>query len=167
MCVCTSKADTTAQNCKIIYFVRYCNERKQRQFWVRSIFNTERKLQQGASDNLIKEMLAEDMEKYVDYFRMPSQIFEALLPLVGSTITKQYFIRDSISPESRFQILHCAIEHQENMKYLLYAFRVGHNTISKIISETCEAIWKCLKDSVFPKDDKESWKTVADEFERL
>ncbi|XP_018336981.1 PREDICTED: uncharacterized protein LOC108745356 [Trachymyrmex septentrionalis] len=107
MCVCTSKADTTAQNCKIIYFVRYCNERKQRQFWVRSIFNTERKLQQGASDNLIKEMLAEDMEK------------------------------------------------------------VGHNTISKIISETCEAIWKCLKDSVFPKDDKESWKTVADEFERL
>lgn len=74
---------------------------------MRPIFNAERRLRQGASDNLIKEMLAEDMEKYVDYFRMPSQIFEALLALVGPTITKQYFIHDLISPETRLQITLC------------------------------------------------------------
>jgi len=61
---------------------------------VQPIFSTEKRLLQGTSDNLIKEMLAEDMEKYVDYFRMPSQIFKALLALVRPTITKQYFIRD-------------------------------------------------------------------------
>jgi len=53
------------------------------------------------------------------------------------------------------------------MKSLSYAFRVGHNTVSKIVSETCEAIWNCLKDTVFLTDNEESWQSVADEFERL
>ena len=78
----------------ILYDIAIKNERKQGQFWVQPIFSTEKRLLQGTSDNLIKEMLAEDMEKYVDYFRMPSQIFKALLALVRPTITKQYFIRD-------------------------------------------------------------------------
>lgn len=47
----------------------------------------------------------------------------------------------------------------------LYAFRVGHNTISKIVSETCEAIWNSLKDTVFIANNEESWQSIADEFE--
>lgn len=51
------------------------------------------------------------------------------------------------------------------MKSLSYMFRVGHNTISKIVSETCEAIWIVLKDEVFVQLTKEAWKKIATGFE--
>ncbi|KYN22382.1 hypothetical protein ALC57_05216 [Trachymyrmex cornetzi] len=110
-------------------------------------------------------MLAENMKKYVHYFRMPSQMFEVLLALVEPTITKQYFIRDPISHETGLQITLRYLASGDSIKSLSNAFRVEHNTISKIISKTCKAIWNCLKNLVFLKDDKESWKTIADEFE--
>ncbi|KAM0737133.1 Protein ANTAGONIST OF LIKE HETEROCHROMATIN PROTEIN 1 [Formica fusca] len=112
-------------------------------------------------------MLAEDMEKYMDYFRMTSQLFEALLILVGPVLVKEYVVRKPISPEIRLQITLRFLASGDSMKSLSYAFRVAHNIVSKIISETCEAIRNCLRNSVFLADNEESWKYVADEFEQL
>ncbi|XP_011869646.1 PREDICTED: putative nuclease HARBI1 [Vollenhovia emeryi] len=112
-------------------------------------------------------MLTEDAEKYVDYFRIAPEIYEALLTLVRPVIIKQDAIREPISPDTRLQITLRYLASGDSMKSLSYAFRVAHNTISKIISETCEAIWNCLKDVVFLKDNEESWKSVADEFQQL
>jgi len=61
---------------------------------------------QGANTNLVKEMQAEDKEKYVNYFRLPPQLFEDLLKLIGPVIAKEHVVRDSISPETR---LHTAV----------------------------------------------------------
>lgn len=80
------------------------NNKKKRKYWVRRIFSIERRFQQGASENLVKEMLAEDTEKYVDYFRMAPQLFEALLTLVGPVIAKEHVVREPISPDTRLQI---------------------------------------------------------------
>ncbi|XP_026825160.1 uncharacterized protein LOC105283908 isoform X2 [Ooceraea biroi] len=80
------------------------NIQNQRKCWVRSIFSAERRLLQGASDNLVKEMLVEDIEKYIDYFGMPSQLFKTLLTLVQPIIIKKYVVRESISPEMRLLI---------------------------------------------------------------
>jgi len=52
------------------------------------------------------------------------------------------------------------------MTSISYAFRVGHNTVSKIISETCEEIWKVLKDMVFLKPNEANWQKVSDNFTR-
>ncbi|EZA51534.1 hypothetical protein X777_09781 [Ooceraea biroi] len=49
-------------------------------------------------------MLVEDIEKYIDYFRMPSQLFKTLLTLVQPIIIKKYVVRESISPEMRLLI---------------------------------------------------------------
>jgi hypothetical protein len=171
-CVCPFKRQKLCRKIAKLYILyndilRSERNARKRKFWVRPIFNAETRLQQGASDNLVKEMMAEDIEKYVDYFRMPHQLFEALLALVGPIIDKQYVIREPISPNIRLQITLRYLASGDSMKSLSYAFRVGHDTISKIISETCEAIWNCLKDSVFLKDNQESWKAIADEFERL
>ncbi|XP_011174775.1 protein ALP1-like [Solenopsis invicta] len=112
-------------------------------------------------------MVAKDTEKYLDYFRMPHQLFEKLLALVRPIIAKQNVIREPISPIIRLQITLRYLASGDSMNSLSYAFRVGHNTISKIISETCEVIWNCLKDSVLLKNNQESWKAIANEFERL
>lgn len=45
-------------------------QKKKRKFWVREIFTKERRHQQGASNNLIKEMANNDPEKYLEYLRM-------------------------------------------------------------------------------------------------
>jgi len=115
----------------------------------------------------VKEMQAEDKEKYVNYFRLPPQLFEELLKLVRPGIAKEHVVRDPISPETRLHITLRFLVSGDSMKSLSYAFRVGHNTISKIVSETCETIWNCLKDTVFLIDNEESWQSVADEFEQL
>lgn len=51
------------------------------------------------------------------------------------------------------------------MTSISYAFRVGHNTVSKIVFETCDAIWDALKDSVFLKPTEDNWRRIANEFE--
>ncbi|XP_011883936.1 PREDICTED: uncharacterized protein LOC105571074 [Vollenhovia emeryi] len=53
------------------------------------------------------------------------------------------------------------------MASISYAYRLGHNTVSKIISETCEKIWNILKETVFHYDSPKNWEKLADEFEQL
>ncbi|XP_012542612.3 protein ALP1-like [Monomorium pharaonis] len=98
---------------------------------------------------------------------MAPQLFEALLTLVGPVIVKEYIIREPISPETRLQITLRYLALGDNMKSLSYAFRIAHNTISKIVSETCNAIWNGLKLFVFLEDNEENWKSIANEFQRL
>lgn len=51
------------------------------------------------------------------------------------------------------------------MSSISFAFRVGVNTVSKIISETCETIWNILKDKVFLEITEDLWREKANEFE--
>ncbi|XP_018370174.1 PREDICTED: putative nuclease HARBI1 [Trachymyrmex cornetzi] len=138
-----------------------------RKYWVRPIFTESRRLQQGASDNLIEEMESDDVEKYHEYFRMSPELFYKLLELVRPDIEKQCVVRAPISAKIRLQITLRYLSSGDSMKSLSYAFRVGHNTISKCIHSTCEAIWNHLKDSVFIKDNEESWKDIAKDYEDL
>lgn len=141
--------------------------KKKRQFWVRPIFTVERRLLQGASDNLVREIEIQDKEKYVNYFRMDSIIFQKLLELIGPSIVKQHVVRDPIPPKTRLHITLRYLASGDSMTSISYAYRIGHNTVSKIISETCEEIWNALKETVFLHDNLESWQEIADEFEQL
>jgi hypothetical protein len=64
-------------------------KRNVRRFWVRPIFNIERRLAQGASHNLVQEMVYEDKEKFFNYFRVTPETFEKLLYIVSPHIQKQ------------------------------------------------------------------------------
>ncbi|XP_018403802.1 PREDICTED: uncharacterized protein LOC108780545 [Cyphomyrmex costatus] len=77
---------------------------KKRQFWVRMIFSEQRRLLQGASNNLVKEMQQNDEEKFRNYFRMDSVVLKKLFDLVGPLITKNSNVRKAISAETRLYI---------------------------------------------------------------
>lgn len=134
---------------------------------MRPIFTAQRRLLQGASDNLVKEMEIKDKEKFVNYFRMNPITFQELLKVVGPSIVKQYVVRDPIPPETRLHITLRYLASGDSMTSISYAYRIGHNTVSKIISETCEAIWNTLKDTVFLNDNPQNWQKIANEFEEL
>jgi len=105
--------------------------RNARKFWVRPIFTIERRVAQGASNNLVQEMIFEDREKFFNYFRITPETFEKLLQIISPHIQKQFVIREPISARSpisiRLQIclrLHTAyLTSGDSMVSISYAFR--------------------------------------------
>jgi len=156
----------------IIYKLMRAEEKKRgseirrntRKFWVRPIFTIERRLAQGASNNLVQEMIFEDREKFFNYFRIIPETFEKLLQIISPRIQKQFVIREPISARIRLQICLRYLTSGDSMVSISYAFRVAHNTVSKIISETCDVIWDTLKEKVFLKLTEDNWRKIADEF---
>lgn len=139
----------------------------QRRFWVRPIFTMRQRMLQGASNNLIKEMEISDPDKYIEYLRMDISRFNELLNLIKPKIKKQQAIREPIPASTRLQICLRYLASGDTMPSISFAFRVGLNTVSKIVSETCAAIWEVLSIQVFPEIDKNLWKKKAEEFETL
>lgn len=48
-----------------------------------------------------------------------------------------------------------------------YAFRIGASTVSKIIRETCNALWECLYKTVLLTPTEQSWLEVASNFSKM
>lgn len=141
------------------------DKEKSKRMWVRPIFTQLRRYLQGASDNLIKEMELEDMEMFYNYCRMSTELFDHLLSIVGPFLEKQIVIRDPIPARTRLLVCLRYLAFGDSMASISYAFRIGVNTVSKIVSETCEILWNCLHKSVMPPPNKESWLRIATEFE--
>jgi len=140
---------------------------RKRKFWVRPMFTQRMRRLQGASDNLIIEMQTTDREKFFNYFRMSPQLFEELLTLVEPRIEKQELCRIPISPRIRLQVTLHWLASGDSLASHSYAFRIGGNIASKIVKETCTALWEILKDRVFLQPTDENWQRVADDFERI
>lgn len=108
-----------------------------------------------------------DPEKYLQYLRMSATSFIELLNLIEPIITKQDAIRTPISACTRLQICLRYLASGDSMTSISFAFRVGVNTVSKIVAETCEALWDILKDKVFPEITEDLWIKKAIDFENI
>ncbi|XP_043478349.1 putative nuclease HARBI1 [Leptopilina heterotoma] len=139
----------------------------QRRFWVRPIFTVDKRIEQGFSNNLIKEMLSNDHEKYFTFFRVVPAVFDQLYERIGPLIEKATVFREPISAKTRLEITLRFLASGDSMVSLSYAFRVAHNTISKIISETCQKIYECLKDDYLLKPSEQNWKDIIEDFKTI
>ncbi|XP_018367737.1 PREDICTED: putative nuclease HARBI1 [Trachymyrmex cornetzi] len=108
-----------------------------------------------------------DPDKYIEYLRIDASRFNELLNLIKPKIEKQHAVRVPISAATRLQICLRYLASGDTMTSISFAFRVAVNTVSKIISETCVAIWDVLSVQVFPEINKNLWKKKAEEFETL
>ena len=143
------------------------NRGNQRRFWVRPIF-TARKTY-GCYHTLVQELRLGDREWYFKFIRMSPERFEHLLSLVAPRISKQKTkLREPIGPAERLCITLRYLASGDSQQTQSFHFRVGKATVSKIIAETCNAIWLCLKeDYLKPPRTREQWKRIATEFEQL
>lgn len=141
-------------------------KRSRRSCWVREIFTTEQRYIQGSSNNLVAEMRSHDRKKFINFVRMCPETFDLLLYKVEPYIRKQNLCREAINPRTRLEITLRYLASGDSMVSLSYSFRVGKQTVSDIIAETCDALWNCLKDEVFLEPNEENWKKVANEFEQ-
>lgn len=149
---------------KMVQHENAVKKKQKKKFWVRPIFTLERRFLQGASDNLIPEMLNYNDMKYYNLLRVTPMLFEKLLEIVGPKIEKQYAIREPIAPRTRLEATLRYLASGDSMASVSYLFRIGHTTISNIISDTCQCIWDALKEKVFLNPTADNWRKVAKDF---
>ena len=139
------KAQERRRLAKVFYLYLMIKEKGplERRWWVRPSFPVQRRFTMGNSDNLAMEMRHEDKDLYTNYFRMDPQTFDELLALIKSRITKQHTVRVPIPAKTRLELCLRYLASGDSMTSTGYAFRIGKNTASTIITETCKAYGKC------------------------
>ncbi|XP_018399007.1 PREDICTED: uncharacterized protein LOC108776793 [Cyphomyrmex costatus] len=108
-----------------------------------------------------------DPEKFIEYLRMDINSFNELLKLIEPHITKRNVVRAPIPAITRLEICLRYLASGDIMPSLSFAFRVGTNTVSKIVAETCQSIWNGLKEIVFPECTEEIWIEKAKEYQDI
>ncbi|MGH0146353.1 UNVERIFIED_CONTAM: hypothetical protein FKN15_007788 [Acipenser sinensis] len=77
-------------------------------------------------------------------------------------------MRESISPAERLAVTLRFLATGEQFTSLAFNFRIRRFAISKIITETCEALYKVLKEKYLSVPSTESaWQGIAKQFEEL
>ena len=142
------------------------SKKDQRRIWVREIF---KKREEVKTFEHLYSDLRKDREYFFRYLRMSPDRFDHLLSLVKDRIEKRNTrLRKAIPPEARLAITLRFLASGETQQSLSYSFRVGRQTLSKIVSETCEAIYEALKDPYLRlPSSSEDWKSISERFEDI
>ena len=111
-------------------------------------------------------MRQNDREQFFRYCRMSPESFDHLVaPYVKKSKTK---FRDPISPVVRLAITLRYLASGESQQSLSWWYRVGRITVSKIIRETCDVMWKVLMPKYMKSPSTpEEWDIIAKEYEDI
>lgn len=127
-----------------ILLKRRKEKRHTKRLWVRNFI--QRRETENITQNLIRDLRNEEINIFNEYFRMSPSQFDILLEKVRSMIAKKDTnMRKAISAEARLLITLRYLSSGDSYRSLMLLFRVPHNTISGIVSETCEAIYSALR----------------------
>lgn len=92
----------------IKYYEHVKKRRKRRvirKCWSRAWLGPERRRQFGLYDQLMQELRREDQKSFINFTRMPPEMFDEVLQRVGPRITKQHtFFRAPIEPGMKLAV---------------------------------------------------------------
>ena len=127
-----------------------------------------RRKEYGHYHTLLQELAEQDPPSFKGFTRIDVDIYNDLLERVGPRLQKKTTnFKEPICPGLRLSITLRYLATGETYRSLCFNFRVPHNTISGIISETCKAIYEELRDEFMPcPKSPEEWKQVAEGFSR-
>ena len=110
--------------------------------WVRDLLKAR---SDGSNYNLVKEIAMGDREMHFRYMWMTPGRMEHLFNLVVPHITKlSTNYRQPIPPQQRLLLTLHHLAMGESHISLSLQYKIGHQTVSKIIPETCKAIYDVL-----------------------
>lgn len=97
---------------------------------------------------------------------MDQREFEELANLITPRIKKDDTImREAIGPHERLAVTLRFLATGEPFQSLQFSFRICRQTISQIVTETCEALYDLLKDKYMKvPDTKNEWKQISKQF---
>ena len=152
----------------LLYISRRKKRRKNKRFWVRSIFS--RRQGQSEYHTLLQEVRLSDPEAHFQYLRMSRSRFEELLSMVSPHLRRRSYhctARPAITPAERLAITIRFLATGNSQASMSFNFRVGRSTICEIVKETSEAIWSVLQPLYVkhPTTDEE-WIGISNQFEK-
>ncbi|XP_046970597.1 uncharacterized protein LOC124537751 [Vanessa cardui] len=110
--------------------------------------------------------LKESSAEFLNYFRMSRECFYELYHFVKNGIQRQETkFKNTISAEERLVITIRYLSTGCTMTDLHHSYQHGVSTISGVIKDTCQEIYKVLKDICIPDLKKEDWLQIAQGFE--
>lgn len=125
--------------------IKAINQKRKKRIWVRKWIN--RRLVQGASDNLFKELALEDPIAYRKILRLPCEKFEELLEKIHPLIQKKNtLMRLAIPSRTKLEITLRYLATGDSYQSLELLFRVAACTICKFLPEVLDAIKQVLWD---------------------
>lgn len=138
-------------------------KRKHRRWWVCPAYQRRREL--GEFDNLLQHLSVKDPEMHFKYLRMSPERYDHLLSLVSNHLAKSS-LREPVSPSERLTITLVYLATGCSQQDLSFRFHRGRSTISNIVRETCEVIWKKLSPVYLHMPENENeWRQVAQQFQ--
>lgn len=112
--------------------------------WVRDW--VKRRQEYGCYTQLLRELENEVPQLYKNFLRMNIVDFNNLLQMVAPLIEKKNtFLRESIPPGERLALTLRFLASGDSFILLQYLFRIPQSTISTIIPEVCDALYKALQ----------------------
>uniref|UniRef100_A0A1X7UVI9 DDE Tnp4 domain-containing protein n=1 Tax=Amphimedon queenslandica TaxID=400682 RepID=A0A1X7UVI9_AMPQE len=111
-----------------------------------------------------------DPESHFMYLRMKRETFDVLVRVVTPYLTRRRYIsgnRPSITPAEKLALTLRFLATGNSQISLSFNFKMGWATVSKVLHETCCAIWDALVSSYlkFPQSIEE-WKAISLQFWR-
>ncbi|XP_047525993.1 protein ALP1-like [Pieris napi] len=115
---------------------------------------------------MLKEIRENYPEDFKNYLRMDGDNFDCLLELIRHRITKQDTVmRKCITPEERLSATLRYLATGRSFEDLKFSSGISTSALSKIIPETCKAIYETLrKDYMRFPTSKEEWLEIAKGF---
>ena len=122
------------------------NKKGEKRKWVKEWLQDRNKYSERF---LVTKLKSTEPEDYKHFLRMSDVQFDTLLKLVQTKISKQDTVmRSAISVEERLiltlRYLATGIDYSD----LQYCSRISVSSISKIVPETCRAIYQALRDYI-------------------
>lgn len=116
----------------------------------------------------MEELRLEDLKAFKNFVRVEPGMFDEIVERLKDRIWKKdTAFRKAHSPGLKVAITLRYLASGDNYHSLMYAFRVPHNTISKLIREVCDAIVDEFAPEVMPcPSSPEEWKPITDQFSK-
>ena len=133
----SSGSSSSEDKCLAVMVFAMAEKRRKHSMWVREAF----KEKENGSYRMVRELAMGDKQMYFRYMQMTPGPMKHLLSLVAPRIAKlSTNYREPIPPQHRLSVTLRHLATGESHISLSLQYRLGRQTISKIIPETCEAI---------------------------
>ena len=127
-----------------------------------------RREQLGQYHTLMRELREKDPQEFINYMRMPPEMYDYILERVGPRIEKQKtWLRQPLEPGLKLAITLRHFASGDKYPSVKFGFRVPSNTVSLIVRDVSQAIIDEFKDELMtcPRTPQE-WEPVIRGFDK-
>ncbi|XP_030761187.1 protein ANTAGONIST OF LIKE HETEROCHROMATIN PROTEIN 1-like [Sitophilus oryzae] len=147
---------------EILLLFALLKKKKKKRYWVHPI--NKKRAQFGEYHRLCIELQSHE-DKFFQYFRMSRLCFEELHDLLKANIAKcTTNWRKPIHTRERLAICLRYLATGDSHQTIAFSYRVGRSTVSKIVRNVCQEIWKTLQPKYLPSPNRKMWLQSVEDF---